>query len=286
MSSQLLANMHAVVVGARVNEKLESIGWGTARALGAHGAAVTVVCRSAEALAEVRPQAFETGMDDPLQCDVTSDESLATLAEELAKRQPIDIFVHAVAGGVDRRNLAGTLIDNMPREIFASASDVSAYSFFALAQLLRARFVETGASLIGMTYGSPDQVENGYNVMGVAKSELATITRYLARDFGPAGHRVNLIAAGAVKTRSGLAIKGLSDLLEYTPKVAPLRRNTSAEAVGNVAAFLGSDLSRDVTGTIIPVDCGMHMMGPFALLPTLLEELKQARVPVPELSRH
>lgn len=164
--------------------------------------------------------------------------------------------MHAIAFA-PREALAGELLDGLDREAFRIAHDISSYSFAALAKAARP-MMSGGGSLLTLSYLGAARVIPHYNVMGLAKAALEASVRYLAADFGPAGVRVNGISAGPIKTLAASGIKGLGKMLEYNAQVAPLRRNVTIEEVGNVAAFLLSDLASGITGEITYVDAGFN----------------------------
>jgi enoyl-[acyl-carrier protein] reductase I len=194
-----------------------------------------------------------------LPCDVTKDENLAALTESLDKlRSPLHAVVHSLAYA-DREDLTKPFIETS-RAGFLLAQDVSAYSLVAVARVVAPLMTE-GGSLTTLTYLGSIRVVQNYNVMGAAKASLEAVVRYLASELGPRNIRVNAISAGPVKTISARAIKDFSSILEEGPKHAPLRRNTDPAEVADAAVFLASDLGRGVTGNVLFVDAGMHVMG-------------------------
>ncbi|HUI76421.1 MAG TPA: enoyl-ACP reductase [Bryobacteraceae bacterium] len=194
-----------------------------------------------------------------LPCDVTKDEELAALPESLGKLgRPVDAVVHSLAFA-NREDLSRPFVETT-REGFLLAQNVSAYSLVAVAGAT-APLMTQGGSITTLTYLGSTRVIPNYNVMGVAKASLEASVRYLANDLGPQKIRVNAISAGAVKTASMRGIKGSSALLDATPQHAPLRHNTEPAEVGDAAVFLASNLSRGVTGNVLFVDSGIHVMG-------------------------
>jgi enoyl-[acyl-carrier protein] reductase I len=192
-------------------------------------------------------------------CDVSTDEDLAALPESL---RAIGGAVHAVVHSLafaNREDLARPFVET-GRAGFLLAQDVSAYSLVAVARAVAPLMTE-GGSITTLTYIGSARVLPNYNVMGVAKASLEAAVRYLASDLGPSNIRVNAISAGPVKTASARAVKDFSSILEWGPKNAPLRRNTDPAEVGDTAVFLASDLARGVTGNVLFVDAGMHVMG-------------------------
>jgi enoyl-[acyl-carrier protein] reductase I len=166
--------------------------------------------------------------------------------------------VHAVAFAL-REELDGAFVDTS-REGYRVAQDISSYSLTALARET-VPLMEGGGSIVTLSYLGGERVVPHYNVMGVAKAALEMSVRYLASDLGPRGVRVNAISAGPIKTLAASGVHGLSKMLEYHRTHAPLRKNTEQDEVGDVALFLLSPLSRGVTGEVIHVDGGFHVMG-------------------------
>jgi enoyl-[acyl-carrier protein] reductase I len=193
-----------------------------------------------------------------LPCDVTKDEELVALTESLrAMGRPLHAVVHSLAFA-NRDDLTRPFLET-GRAGFALAQDVSAYSLVAVARAAAPLMTE-GGSLSTLTYMGSTRVVPNYNVMGVAKAALESSMRYLASELGERQVRVNAISAGPVKTASARAIKGFSAILDGAER-NPLRRNTDPAEVADTAVFLASDLARGVTGNILFVDAGMHVMG-------------------------
>src|SRR5438132_4495565 len=194
-----------------------------------------------------------------LPCDVTKDHELTALTESLrGLGRPLHAVVHSLAFA-NREDLARPFVET-GRAGFLLAQDVSAYSLVAVARAT-AELMTEGGSLSTLTYVGSTRVLPNYNVMGVAKASLEAAVRYLASDLGARKIRVNAISAGPVKTASARAIKDFSTILDRIPAVAPLKRNTDPAEVADAAVFLASDLGRGVTGNILFVDAGMHVMG-------------------------
>jgi enoyl-[acyl-carrier protein] reductase I len=193
-----------------------------------------------------------------LPCDVTKDEELTALTEGLRELGvPIDALVHSLAFA-NREDLSRPFVETQ-RDGFLLAQNVSAYSLVAMARSV-APLMTNGGSIMTLTYLGSVRVRQNYNVMGVAKASLEAAMRYLANDLGPVKIRVNAISAGAVKTASARAVKDISLMLDATKEHSPLRHITEAGEVGDAAAFLASDLSRGVTGNVLYVDSGMHLL--------------------------
>jgi enoyl-[acyl-carrier protein] reductase I len=193
-----------------------------------------------------------------LPCDVTKDEELTALTEGLRELGvPIDALVHSLAFA-NREDLSRPFVETQ-RDGFLLAQNVSAYSLVAMARSV-APLMTNGGSIMTLTYLGSVRVRQNYNVMGVAKASLEAAMRYLANDLGPVKIRVNAISAGAVKTASARAVKDISLMLDATKEHSPMRHITEAGEVGDAAAFLASDLSRGVTGNVLYVDSGMHLL--------------------------
>lgn len=250
-----LQGKNALVVGIASNR---SIAAGVAEAFHREGANLALTYQNDKLKSRVEKMAEKCDSNIVLPCDVSSDEEIESVITELKKQwDHIDIIVHAVAfapGG----QLEGNYIDDVTREGFRIAHDISSYSFVALAKAARP-MLSKGASLITMSYLGAQRAVPHYNVMGVAKASLEANVCYMASNMGPDQVRVNAISAGPIKT---LAAKGISDfnkLLDYGEKNSPLRRNVTIEEVGNATAFLASDLASGISGEIIYVDGGYHV---------------------------
>ena len=240
-----------------------SIAWAIARATAREGARLALTFQGERLEENVRELAQE--LTDPLilPCDVTRDEDLDALAAAVQKDfGRLDFVVHAVAFAL-REELDGEFLGTS-REGYRLAQDISSYSLTALARRT-APLMEGGGSIVTLSYLGGERVVPHYNVMGVAKAALEMSVRYLASDLGPKGIRVNAISAGPIKTLAASGVHGLSKMLEYHRTHAPLRRNTDQDEVGDTALFLVSSLGRGVTGEVIHVDGGFHVMGMAAL---------------------
>jgi enoyl-[acyl-carrier protein] reductase I len=241
-----------------------SIAWGIAQSVSREGARLAVTYQGERLEENVRELA--QALRDPLilPCDVTKDEDLDALAEAIRKEfGALDFVVHAVAFAL-REELDGEFI-NTSREGYRIAQDISAYSLPALARRMAPLMEGRSGSVVTLTYLGGERVVPHYNVMGVAKAALEMSVRYLASDLGPKGIRVNALSAGPIKTLAAAGVHGFSKMLEYHRAHAPLRRNTEQEEVGDAALFLVSHLSRGVTGEVLHVDGGLHIMGLSAL---------------------
>jgi enoyl-[acyl-carrier protein] reductase I len=236
-----------------------SIAWGITHRFHEEGATIALSYAGEMLEKRVFPLAQEIGCDFVEQCDVTSDEQLDATFDKIKSRfGKIDVLVHSVAFA-NREDLGGRFTD-ISRDGFKLALDISAYSLIAMAKRAEP-LMSAGGSIMSLTYYAAEKVMPKYHVMAVAKSALETITRYLANDMGPYGIRVNAISAGPIKTLAAAGVPGFRMMLKYSEKAAPLRTLVSQEDVGNVAVFLGSDLGSMVTGEIIHVDAGYHILG-------------------------
>jgi enoyl-[acyl-carrier protein] reductase I len=253
----LLDGKHGLVLGV-ANKR--SIAWGIAQAAHREGARLAVTYQGERLEKNVRQLA--EGLRDPLllPCDVSRDDDLSQLAEQVGREfGGLDFVVHAVAFAL-REELDGEFLATS-REGYRVAQDVSAFSLTALARETAPLMEGRGGSIVTLSYLGGERVVPHYNVMGVAKAALEMSVRYLAADLGPRGIRVNAISAGPIKTLAASGVHGLSKMLEYHRTHAPLRKNTEQEEVGDVAVFLLSPLSRGLTGEVIHVDGGFHVMG-------------------------
>ena len=200
--------------------------------------------------------AAEFGSDIVLPCDVASDEEIAKLFADLGARwDGLDGIIHSIAFA-PREALAGAYLDGLTRDAFRVAHEVSSYSFAALAKAALPMMQGRQAALLTLTYLGAVRAVPNYNVMGLAKASLEANVRYLAQNLGPMGIRVNGISAGPIKTLAAAGISGFGKILKFVEENAPLRRNVTTDEVGNVAAFLMSDLASGVSGEITYVDCG------------------------------
>ncbi len=238
-----------------------SIAWAIARALAGAGAKLAFTYQGERLEAGVRDLAGSVGSDLVLPCDVQRDEDLrAVFARVEEAWGGLDILVHSVAFAA-REDLEGRFTDTR-RENFLMALDISAYSLVAMAKLAEPLMERRGGgSIITMTYLGGERVVPHYNVMGVAKAALESSMRYLAYDLGPKNIRVNAISAGPVRTLAARSITGFNVMEDIVERSSPLRRNIDAEDVGAAALYLCSPLARNVTGDVIYVDSGYHVLG-------------------------
>ena len=254
--SGLVEGKNALVLGV-ASER--SIAWAIARRLAQEGANLALTYQNERLEKNVRPLAESLPETLLLPCDVSDDVQLANLAQELQTRWgKLDILVHSVAFA-KKEELSGRYVDTS-RDGFRIVMDVSVFSLVALCRSLEPLMGE-GSSVVTLTYLGSERVVPNYNVMGVAKAALEASVRYLASDLGPKGIRVNAISAGPINTLAARAIAGFTTMWQRVREVAPLRRNTEAEEVADAALFLLSDLARGVTGEVLYVDNGYHVVG-------------------------
>jgi enoyl-[acyl-carrier protein] reductase I len=239
-----------------------SIASGIAEAMHREGAQLAFTYQTDKLKSRVEKAAEEYGSNIVIPLDVTSDEQIANCFSELGKHwtDGFDILVHAIAYA-PREAIAGQFLDGLTRENFAIAHDISAYSLAAMAKAARPMMQGRNGSIVTLSYLGAERALAGYNVMGVAKASLEATVRYLAYNLGPEGTRVNAISAGPIKTLAAAGIAGFRKILGHVEENAPLRRTVSIEQVGNVAAFLCSDLAAGVTGEITYVDSGYNILG-------------------------
>lgn len=210
----------------------------------------------------VRKTLKDGGIDDPwLQpCDLSSDEEIERLFSALSDDfDKIDFVVHSVAYA-DRNYLKPGRFIETPREVFAQALEISAYTLIAIAARAR-HLMKEGGSILALTYYGAEKAMPGYNVMGVAKSALESAARYLALELGERGIRVNCLSAGPCRTLSATAVGNLDRIFDEMERRSPLRRNISTEEVGKAAVYLLSDLASAVTGETHHVDAGYNAVG-------------------------
>jgi enoyl-[acyl-carrier protein] reductase I len=252
----LMAGKRGLIMGV-ANDR--SIAWGIAQSLHAHGAELAFSYlgdvfrkRVAPLVEPMRPAAL-------VDCDVANpasiDAAFATLASVWDR---LDFVVHAVAFS-DKEQLKGRYVETTA-ENFAMTMNISCYSFTAVAQRAE-KMMKDGGSLLTLTYYGSEKVMPHYNVMGVAKAALEASVRYLAEDLGKKNIRVNALSAGPIKTLAASGIGDFRYILKWNELNAPLRRTVSTNEVGDSALFLLSDLSRGITGEIMHVDAGYHVVG-------------------------
>jgi enoyl-[acyl-carrier protein] reductase I len=242
-----------------------SIAYGIAKACRREGAELAFTYVGERFEGRIKEFAQELGSELIFPCDVGDDAQIAALFQDLGQRwDSLDGLVHSI-GFAPRESIAGDFLDGLSREGFRIAHDISAYSFPALAKAALPLMVGRQGALLTLTYLGAERVVPSYNTMGLAKASLEASVRYLAASLGPKGLRVNGISAGPIKTLAAAGIKGFTKMLDYNEKVAPMRRNVTIDEVGNVAAFLLSDLASGMTGEITYVDGGFNIVAMAAM---------------------
>jgi enoyl-[acyl-carrier protein] reductase I len=238
-----------------------SIANGIAEAMHREGAELAFTYQNEKLKSRVEEVAERLGGGPSFPLDVADDAQIAALFEQLGQHwDGFDILVHAIAYA-PREAITGGFLDGLTRENFAMAQDISAYSLAALAKAARPMMQARNGAVLTLSYLGAERALQSYNVMGVAKASLEATVRYLAFNLGPEGTRVNAISAGPIKTLAAAGIGGFRKILGHVEAHAPLRRTVTIEDVGNVAAFLCSDLASGVTGEITYVDSGYNIVG-------------------------
>jgi enoyl-[acyl-carrier protein] reductase I len=253
-----LTGKHGLIIGV-ANKR--SISWAIAQAAQAAGARLALTYPSQRLEENVRELAEKLENPLVLPCDVGSDDQIAALTSHLDREfGGLDFLVHGAAFA------PSSALDNpfiqTTREDFRIALDVSTYSLIAVSRAVQPLMEKRGSgSILTLTYLGGTRVFQGYNVMGVAKAGLETTVRYLASDLGPQKIRVNAISAGPIKTLAAAGISGFSTILQVYRERAPLRKNVELGEVADAAMFLLGPESRGITGEVLMVDGGFHVMG-------------------------
>jgi len=254
----LLKDKKVVIMGVR---NKWSIAWGAAKSAYEQGAKVICTC-SEGSLEKVKELVKELPGTSVYVCDnVSKDSDIDKCLEEIKKDyNKIDGILHAIAHA-NTEDLRNDFI-NTSRDGYAHAQDVSAYSLIAIVRMAREKeMLNEGASIVAYTYYGAEKVVEGYNLMGIAKAALEASIKYLAKDLGKDGYRINGISAGPIKTLSAKGIKDFGTILNIVEERAPLHKNVTIEQVGDSTTFLFSKLSSGITGEIIHVDNGFSTVG-------------------------
>jgi enoyl-[acyl-carrier protein] reductase I len=255
-AAQLMAGKKGLIMGV-ANER--SIAWGIAKACHEQGAKIAFTYQGEALEKRLRPLAKSIGSEIVEPCDVTNAASIDSTFDAIQKQWgELDFVVHAIAFS-NKEELKGRYLNTSP-ENFALTMNVSCYSLTAVAQRA-VPLMKKGGSIVTLTYYGAERVIPNYNVMGVAKAALEASVKYLAADLGKENIRVNAISAGPIKTLAASGIGDFRYILGWNEHNAPLRRNVTADEVGDTAVYLLSDLSRGVTGEIHHVDAGYHIVG-------------------------
>lgn len=253
-----LQDKRVLIVGLASNR---SIAWGIAQAMRREGAELAFTYQNEKLQDRVEKMAAELGSEIVVPCDVSSDEEIDKVFDHLDNYwDGLDCIVHSVAFA-PRSELEGDYLDNVSRDGFRTAHEISSFSFAALAKAGRNMMEGRDGALLTLSYLGAVRAMPNYNVMGLAKASLEANVRYMAQSLGPDGIRVNGISAGPIKTLAAAGISNFRRMLEEVEHTAPLRRNVTIEQVGNAAAFLCSDLAAGITGEITYVDSGYSTVG-------------------------
>ena len=237
-----------------------SIAWGVANSVNSAGARLILTHQNERLGENVRELAPLLNNPMVLPCDVASDEQIQALMDRIREEAGhLDFLVHALAYA-PREALSGMYAETK-RADFAVALDISAFSLAAISGAALPLMQDRQASIVTLTYFGSERVIQNYNVMGVAKAALEASVRYLANDLGPQGIRVNAISAGPIKTLASSAVSGISNMIKLHAERAPLRKQVDIDEVGDTALFLVSSLSRGISGEVIYVDGGYHILG-------------------------
>ena len=255
---KLLEGKKGLILGVLNNK---SIAWGIAKELADNGAEIALTYLGEAGEKRVIPLAQELGANITLNCDVTKDEDIDLVFKVLEEKWgKLDFLVHSVAFS-DKNELRGHFY-NTTRNNFKTTMDISAYSLIALTKRAVPLMEKAGGgSILAMTYYGAEKVIPHYNIMGVAKAALESIIKYLAADLGPKNIRINAISSGPIKTLAASGIGGFNYMLKYSELNTPLRRNVTPEDNGKTALYLVSDMSSNMTGEVLHLDAGYHVIG-------------------------
>jgi enoyl-[acyl-carrier protein] reductase I len=253
---ELMRGKRGLVLGVANHQ---SIAWGISAQLAAQGAELAFGYMEMNEK-RVRPLGESIGVKAYATFDALQEGSTPAMFEAVAKTFPkLDFLIHAL-GFAERSQISGSFVDNAERGAFLRAMDASVFSFVEAVKCA-SPMMQRGGSIIAMTYLGSERAIPNYNTMGVCKAALEASVRYVARDLGPRGIRVNAISAGAVRTLSLAGIKDGRSMLSAGRTLSALREDTSVEGVAGCALWLLSDLGRSTTGEVVHVDAGFHMMG-------------------------
>ena len=236
-----------------------SIAWGIAKQLHTNGAELAITYQNDTLLKRVKPLADKVKSNILVECDVNNEDHLQNTLTQIKKEfGTIDFIIHAVAYS-NKNELNGRYVDTS-KDNFINSLSISCYSFTRIAKIFQP-IVNSGGSLVTLSFHGANKVMPNYNVMGVAKAALETSVKYLSVDLGDQGVRVNAISAGPMRTLAGAAIANARDVFKYTSENSSLKRNVNLDELGNSALYLISDLSSAITGEIHYVDCGFNIVG-------------------------
>ncbi len=239
----------------------KSIAWGIAQAMHREGAELAFTFQNEKLQGRVIKMAEECNSTITIELDVSSDDQINNVFSELGKHwDGLDCIIHSVAFA-PREALDGDYVEATTRDNFSVAHDISSYSFTALAKAGRSMMKGRNGALLTLSYLGAERAIPNYNVMGVAKASLEANVRYMAAALGAEGIRVNAVSAGPIRTLASAGINNFRSMLSKAANTAPMKQNVTIEQVGNVAAFLCSDLASGVTGEITYVDGGYNIAG-------------------------
>lgn len=250
-----LSGKKALIVGLASNR---SIAYGIAKIFHEQGAELAFTYQNERLKSRVEEMAAEFNSSLVFPCDVAHDSEIQQAMTQLNQTwQTLDIIIHSVAFA-PADQISGDFVECTTREGFQIAHDISAYSLVALAKAALPMMLGTQGAILTLSYYGAEKAVPNYNVMGIAKASLEASVRYLAASLGPKNIRVNAVSAGPIKTLAAAGIKDFRKMQTAYAANTPLKRNITAEEVGNTAAFLCSDLSSGITGEVVHVDAGYH----------------------------
>ncbi|MCP9456121.1 MAG: enoyl-ACP reductase [Nitrospira sp.] len=255
----LLNGKNGVIIGVA---NKHSIAWAIAQSVASQGARLLFNYQNERLRQNVEELVATVPGAKAFACDVANDAEIEALMHHAQKELGrIDFVIHSLAFA-PREELTGQFV-NTTRQGFATALDISVYSLVAVTRAAMPLMTE-GGSIVTLSYLGAERVVPHYNVMGVAKAALESTVRYLAYDLGPKNIRVNAISAGPIKTLAARGVSGITKMIDIHKEFAPLRRPTEQSEVGDTALFLVSPLGRGITGEVIYVDGGFHILGMMA----------------------
>jgi len=254
--NNLIKNKIGLVMGLASSK---SIAWGISKVCSDQGARLVISYQNENLKKRIETLAHEVEAESIIECDVSNDKSVDEMFNYIKNKWgKLDFLVHAIAFS-DKNELQGQYIDTS-RSNFLKTLDISCYSFLSVAKKA-SQIMTSGGSILTLSYYGAEKVISNYNVMGVAKAALESSVRYIAADLGTLGIRVNAISAGPIKTLAASGIKDFRSMLKFSHENSPLKKNVNIFDIGNTAAFLISELSQCITGEIIYVDSGYHIIG-------------------------
>ena len=252
----MLKNKKGIIFGIANDH---SIAWGIAKKLSENGAELVITYQNDTFLKRVKPLAEKINSNTLIKCDFSKKKSIKKCFVEIKKKiQNIDFIIHAAAYS-DKNELNGKYL-NTSKDNFINTLNISCFSFTEISKYA-SEIMNSGGSLLTLSFYGSNKVIPNYNVMGIAKAALETSVKYLSVDLGDQGIRVNAISAGPMRTLAGAAIANAREVYNYTQINSALKRNVELEEIGNTALYLVSDLSNAVTGEIHYVDCGFNIIG-------------------------